>query len=145
MTTNMTTMKKQPKTTILIDGLTTGKQDYLSFTYRTKLIDTETLRLRQPDGIYNYRHHLNYDDLTKLGTTYPTIYTFDQSKKMTGKDLTPDIHEKLLKYNLSQLIITHQLDTDKITYHWTGDHLPQPNLEKTQTQTQTQTILEGIQ
>ncbi|MDZ5472412.1 hypothetical protein SM124_11700 [Bacillus sp. 31A1R] len=111
---------------IEVDKITSGKVNIISFTRKGKQIDHPVLPLKEksdhPKSPYNYKHHLDYEDIQRISTRFPGIYTCE-----SGDDKT--IWNTHMLKEFKKLICENQLDRmvekDGITYElklvWVGE------------------------
>lgn len=155
MTTNQT-IKKETKTprktptpktelkTIEIptDGISSGKQNILNFTFSKKRILTPFFTDLIGNEYYGYDHHINGTRLDELGKKFEKdgieLFSYENTPEKY-KGLTTQSHTDLMKYNLYQLIekgllsITHNDTNYKMI--WRGNGIEKPELKiKTPTQ-----------
>ena len=129
------TEKQETNLTILIDKISTPKLEIFGFQYGKKLISQSPFTLKSPiPGTYNYQHHWNRGDLENLSKTYPTIFPYDDRIERTGKDITPNTYERLMKYEIYTLISTgkfnrrieRETDIINLTIIWKGEEIQRP-------------------
>jgi len=115
--------------TIILNKINSGKLNYFTLTLNGKIPSQESiLPPHEGDKDYNYRHHFNPTDLTELGKTFPLIFPYEQTKEKTGKNLTPNSYESLMKENIIRTILDGGFNREmnykgtntKIKFTWTG-------------------------
>lgn len=102
---------------IEVDKITSGKVNIISFYRKGKQIDHPVLPLKErsehPKSFYNYKHHFDYEDIQKISSRFPQIYTWESNDDKT------DWNNQVLK-ELKKLICDNRLDKsiekDGITY-----------------------------
>jgi len=85
---------------ILIDRISSGKENIFSFYYKKDMIDTTPFQKKTLPGYYNYNHHFNRNDLLNLSKTILDLFPRELSKERHGRELTTTGHSELIINNL---------------------------------------------
>lgn len=102
---------------IEVDKITSGKVNIISFYRKGKQVNHPILPLKDksehPKSLYEFKHHLDYEDIQKVSSRFPQIYTCESNddKTVWNTQVLKEFKKLICENRLDKLI-----EKDGITY-----------------------------